>query len=176
MGDHILAPNDLTQQELRRILSYDKETGVFTWKHRPECPTYWNTRYAGKPAGVTRSGGYKTISIMQKKYRSNRLAWFYETGEWPKFLVDHKNTNASDDSFSNLRQATQRQNQYNRGKNKNNTSGYKGVHFHKKIKMYIATIRENGKKLHIGSFATAKEASAAYILAAKKIAGEFASS
>ncbi len=55
----------------------------------------------------------------------------------------------------------------------NNTSGYRGVSFHKRKNKYQATIMVNRKQIYLGSYDTALEASEAYQAAAKKMFGEF---
>ena len=66
----------LTAAQLRAMLDYDPLTGVFTWKHRPECPPFWNARWAGKSAGVT-DHGYRYVTInqsLQIRSQSPRVA------------------------------------------------------------------------------------------------------
>ena len=62
-----------------------------------------------------------------------------------KANVDHIDENKANNNVKNLRWATNQDNLYNQGKIKNNTSGYKGVCFHKKIKKYAAHIRINNE-------------------------------
>lgn len=45
--------------------------------------------------------------------------------------VDHINSNGLDNRRANLRAASKSENQRNRGKNSNNTTGYKGVYFNR---------------------------------------------
>ena len=92
----------------------------------------------------------------------------------PLVEVDHRDNNGLDCRHSNLRRATHTQNQRNRGKQHRNTSGFKGVHQHKKNLNWVAQIRGEGKTLHIGCFPTAVLAAKAYNQAARKQYGEFA--
>jgi hypothetical protein len=75
---------------------------------------------------------------------------------------------------SNLREATNAQNQYNRGANKNNTSGYKGVYWDKPRKKWRAQIMHNKKTVFLGHFNDTKDAAVAYAEGAKRYAREFA--
>lgn len=88
--------------------------------------------------------------------------------------IDHKNRNILDNTRYNLRLLTHSQNQFNRPKQANNTSGYKGVTLHKKNNKYVAHIRLLGKLVYLGSFGIAEEAARAYDKAAKTNIGEVA--
>jgi hypothetical protein len=92
----------------------------------------------------------------------------------PKVYVDHKDGNGFNDQRSNLRIATNAQNQYNAKKHKDNTSGYKGVRWSKAGKCWIAQIQHNKKERHIGSFKCPIEAAKAYDAKAIELHGEFA--
>lgn len=70
-------------------------------------------------------------------------------------LVDHINGNPSDNRRSNLRLCTNAENMRNRGATKNNTSGVKGLHYHKQCNLWQARIRLNGKQ-YTKSFACKK--------------------
>lgn len=54
------------------------------------------------------------------------------------------------------------------GLSKNNTTGYKGVYYDKKLKKYRASLTLNYKKIHLGSYATAEEAYQARLDAEEK--------
>jgi hypothetical protein len=92
----------------------------------------------------------------------------------PKVHVDHINMNGLDCRRANLRAATQSQNQHNRTKYANNTSGYKGVYWDKRRGCWRAGIRFEGRTRHIGLYATAEEAYAAYCARATELHQDFA--
>jgi|TARA_Y100000034_G_C6768225_1_gene342575 hypothetical protein len=88
--------------------------------------------------------------------------------------TDHINHDTLDNRKENLRLCTASQNHGNRQLNKNNTSGYKGVSWHKRDKRWRTAIRIGGKKKHLGHFKTKEEAMEAYNESAKLFFGEFA--
>lgn len=88
--------------------------------------------------------------------------------------IDHINQNRLDNRMSNLRIATPQQNSGNRPANKNNQSGYKGVHYYAKNNSWRAQIMDHGKKRHIGYYATPEEAALSYNAESRKVFGEFA--
>ena len=88
--------------------------------------------------------------------------------------VDHINGNPLDNRKSNLRICTNAENQRNRGVNKNNTSGYKGVCWAKQNKKWKARIKHNGKLIHLGYYKDKEEAARAYDKKAKELHGEYA--
>jgi hypothetical protein len=87
--------------------------------------------------------------------------------------VDHINNNKLDNRKENLRVCTHQENSFNKKKNSNNTSGYKGVCWHKQKDKWAAQIQVNGKVKFLGCFATAKVAHDAYCLASAQYHGEF---
>ena len=143
-----MTTNILTQARLRLVLDYDPETGVFT-------------RKSGKIAGTTRPDGYKKITVDQVQYYAHRLAWLYMTGDLSKD-IDHIDRNPSNNCFSNLRAVTKSQNQHNRVKSVNNTSGYKGVVYFKRTRRWRAVIWVDNSPCYLGYFATPEEANVAY--------------
>ncbi len=87
--------------------------------------------------------------------------------------VDHINRNKLDNRKENLRLATNGQNKQNGLRYASNTSGYKGVHWHKQAKAFRARISVDGVRRHLGDFRTAEEAGRAYLEAASRLHGEF---
>lgn len=142
-------------------LSYDKETGIFTWK------TNFHASKIGKVAGTRDPEGYLAIRIGRKAYRSHRLAWLYMTGAMPSQCIDHINGDRSDNRFANLREASTSLNAQNRrGPRNGQRSGYLGVTLSKG--KWVARIFTDGRRIHLGRFASEHEAGAAYALAKSK--------
>ena len=91
-----------------------------------------------------------------------------------KELVDHIDGNGLNNCRSNLRIATSSQNMQNSKKSKANTSGFKGVSYHRRAQKWCAAISVNGKNKYLGLFESPEKAHEAYCEAAKKYFGEFA--
>lgn len=151
----------LTQEQLKQILHYDPETGVFRWKL-----VMANNR--NKIWGIAGSinQGYVRIRLKNKTYECHRLAFLYVTGFWPENDVDHIDGCRSNNKWENLRQATRKQNCENIKLRKNNTSGYRGVVWHKATGKWSAMVRHNKKAIWLGLYEDVKEA--AIVAAAKR--------
>ena len=121
---------------------------------------------------------YKLINLYKngigKTFRVHRLVAkaFLENPD-KKPDVDHIDQNPTNNNAKNLRWATSKNNQYNQGKRKDNSSGFKGVTFQKSRQKYCAKISINGKSKHLGLFESAEEAGQVYDAKAKQIHGEF---
>jgi hypothetical protein len=95
-------------------------------------------------------------------------------GEPEGKMIDHIDGDTRDNRRALLRPATNAQNQYNQGIPSHNTSGHKGVTWHRATQKWHAKIRHEGKRLHLGYFTDLEEAAKAYREAALKYHGEFA--
>jgi hypothetical protein len=157
----------LTQQRLKEVLRYDPATGEWTWIN-PNS----NRVKAGDAAG-TYTHGYRKITVDGKRYYAHRLAWLYMTGSWPGECIDHRDVAPAKNAWTNIREATRQQNQANKPRQINNTSGYKGVSKYKRGK-WRAVIHVSGKQLYLGEYDTPQEAHSAYVAAARRYFGQFA--
>lgn len=86
--------------------------------------------------------------------------------------IDHINRNKTDNRIDNLRMATQSEQNCNKGKRTNNTSGYTGV-VRAKTGKWEARIGKHKKMYYLGTFNTPEEANDART-AALSMHGEFA--
>lgn len=88
--------------------------------------------------------------------------------------IDHINGNGLDNRRLNLRPATNGQNQWNRGRQRNNASGYKGVSYIPRLNRWWAQIVADGKHHNLGLHDAPEEAARAYDAAARDLHGAFA--
>lgn len=146
----------LTLALVNEYLTYDSGTGkLHQRKKRPRIQV-------GSLAGCVRPKGYRYIELEGRKYPAHHIVWLLETGKTPTKSLDHIDGNKDNNHISNLREVTNKQNTENRGKQRNNTTGYKGVTYNKRLNKYIAQIQHNSKQMHIGVYPTAHEAHLAY--------------
>lgn len=118
----------------RSLVSFDAETGIFTWMPRPAdmfpAPHHavtWNKRFAGKRAFCTLShNGYMYGALFEENFSTHRLAWYFVKGKAP-VEVDHINGDRTDNRICNLRNVSRGENCKNASKQKRNTSGVPGV-------------------------------------------------
>ncbi len=88
-------------------------------------------------------------------------------------FVDHKNNDKLNNTISNLRWASNQQNQFNATLNCKNTSGVRGISLVKSSNRWRATIKFNNKKIHIGNFINIDDAKIARQKIAAELFGEF---
>lgn len=157
-----MATQDLTQDALKSHLSYDHETGLFIRLRN------------GRVAGNKRDDGYITIGVNYRRYYAHRLAWLYVHGYMPTTEIDHINQNTSDNRISNLREASKSQNQANVSKMPaKNTSGYRGVYWHKARGKWAAQMMHKGEMLFLGLYSDPVDASNAYVKKARELRGDY---
>lgn len=147
---------DLTQDILESVLSYNKDSGDFVWKKSVS-----QSCRKGSKAGTVSDGkgtNYITISISRNFFYAHRLAWLYVTGEWPENQIDHINGNGMDNRWVNLRLANFTENACNVGLRKNNTSGYKNVTWDKTCNKWLVQIQKDYVVRYAGWFDNLQDA------------------
>jgi HNH endonuclease/AP2 domain len=152
----------LTRARLRELLHYDEETGEFRWWKR-----------VGDEVQLGERAGYVEITVDGRCYQAHQLAWRYVTGRWCRPMIDHRDGDAINNRWTNLRRATPSQNTANSRRPRHNTSGYKGVSLTRSGR-WQAIVCKNGRWIYLGTFATPEVAHAVYMAAARKLFGEFA--
>lgn len=160
--------DDDFHKKLIDVLSYDGETGLFTWK------TFrGNTAKKGSIAGWNHTDGYIRVMVFDRAYLAHRLAWFYIHGKWPEDEIDHADGDPKNNRIANLREASNSQNSHNRCVRKDSKTGHKGVSF-TKYGTYKVRVAANGKRVHIGNFRDLDDAIAACKEMREKMHAEFA--
>lgn len=125
------------------------------------------------------SHGYALCRIYtdgrERSIRLHREVMAAELAEAPpRTQVDHINGDRLDNRRANLRLATHAENLRNRGAQRNNTSGYKGVFWHERARRWRAVIWVDRRRHLLGYFDNPAEAHAAYCRAAHELHREFA--
>lgn len=170
---------------LREMLSVDEATGILTWLARPQShftstrgQSVFNARFVGQACGSPEGNGYLQcrITLLGKcrLYKAHRIVWALVHGVWPVDQIDHRNCDRTDNRPSNLREATNTENQLNRPVSRISSTGVKGVRFDARRGLFLARINLRGVETHLGRFATLEEASEVRRDAAERIHGEFA--
>lgn len=126
----------------------------------------------------TNSDGYYQLNLYKngksKTIKVHRLvAEAFIDNPDNKPSIDHIDCNKLNNKVENLRFATLKENQQNRSKNKNNTSGIKGVVYYKRSNKWLAYITFNGTRVSLGYFKTLEEAQGARIKKANEAFGNF---
>ena len=168
---------------LRKILRYDAETGTLYWRERPEdtfrsgtqsaehISKRWNKKCAGTPAGTIYKTGYVRVqwrAMGVKSYlAAHRVAWVIHHGRIPACEIDHINGDRADNRISNLREVTRVQNNRNKKKRKDNTSGATGIYLTPNGK-FRAIMRSGGVNINLGTFSNKFDAILVRLLTEKK--------
>ena len=137
----------ITQKELKERLTYNPETGIFTWNKTELNRRNGLYNEAGALYKVINSSTnlqYIQLMINGENYRAHRLAFLYMTGNIPEF-IDHIDLNGLNNKWSNLRISTKSLNSCNTKRRKDNKVGIKGVSFDGLQNRYISQISLNGK-------------------------------
>lgn len=125
--------------------------------------------------------GYNWTVIVRKYttyvYRNDRgrglLLHRLLMGDPEGLTVDHRDGDGLNNTRQNLRVATKAENNRNQRRHDRNTSGHKGVSWHKRDKRWRACIHVNNRYIHLGHFVNIEDAVAAYENASAELHGEF---
>ena len=161
----------VTQPEALSRLEY--ADGKLYWRPNPNGPKNWNARFAGKLAGCDSGHGYWKIRINGKALYAHQLVVLMHHGFMPE-AIDHIDCDTSNNRVENLRAATKSANGMNRHAPKSNTSGCKGVIWHKGANKWMARIMTAGRDTYLGLYTDFAEACSAANNARLEHHGDFA--
>lgn len=159
---------------LQDCFALDPTTGWLTWKER-DISGSRNARFAGRRAGAPKGNGYRVVRVDGRLMLEHRVVWALANGRDPgEVQVDHVNGVRDDNRPANLRLATNAENVRRRHRlNVNNTSGEHGVYRHAAAGKWVAAIKVDGKRIHLGLFADIAQARDARRLAEFQHFGRF---
>jgi AP2 domain/HNH endonuclease len=89
-------------------------------------------------------------------------------------VVDHIDGNGLNNVRSNLRVCSRSENSFNAQRRKDNTSGFKGVYWHRRIGKWQAEVVAHRKRNHLGYYDTPEQAAEVARAFREKVHGEFA--
>lgn len=144
----------MNQEELKSLLEYNPENGIFTRKINRKgykCKK-------GTIVGHLTKHGYLNFTYKSKQYYLHRLAFLYMEGYLPENFVDHINRNKTDNRWCNLREVSQSCNVRNSKVFITNNSGVTGVSYEKRTNTFVALIHNKNKPIILGRFREFKDA------------------
>jgi hypothetical protein len=157
--------NIIDIEYLNRRLIYNPESGDVLWRHGKKSGTQcgWN------------NGRYYVCLLDKKRFCIHRIAWAIFYKKFPDNLIDHIDGNGFNNKISNLREADKSKNGINRGMEKGNKTGFKGVSIANRVKgkKYLAQINHKGKHYFLGYHSTPEIAHQAYCKKGSELFGDF---
>ena len=156
--DGIMKEIKLTQDKVAKVDDEEfKELNEYKWRAHKDKHTYYAVR------NIYEDGKQRTI-------RMHNAIMNTPNG----METDHRDGDGLNNQKYNLRNCTHAENGKNLRISESNTSGYKGVYWHKAAKAWVARIRVDYELLYLGCFETVEEGALAYNQKAAELYGEFA--
>lgn len=91
------APYTVTAEDVRTLLTYNKATGVLSWKRDRS-----RTAKAGDEAGTETASRTIVIGIYGRMYVASRIVWLHVTGDWPKSRLRFRDEDPTNLRWNNL--------------------------------------------------------------------------
>jgi hypothetical protein len=155
----------MTYDEAHRLFEY--RDGALYWK-----VTSNSRALAGAKAGTFNSHlGRFYVRANKKSYLRSRLIFLMHHGEIPD-EIDHVDGVRDNDRIENLRAATAGENQRNKRRPLNNTSGFKNIRF--RAKKWTVELKINNKNHYFGRYDDLELAELVAVEARNKYHGAFA--
>lgn len=143
----------LDQKYLNECFSYNKDTGLLSWKTRPEHhfklkrnASVFNSKYPKTIAchkKLSKGWPYRAVKYKGGSMSAHRVIFVMLYGNYDNKEIDHVNGDSADNRLCNLRLASSSENQRNRAIGKNNTSGVLGVSWCKRRKKWCVGIAKS---------------------------------
>lgn len=146
--------NHITKELLHSIFEY--KDGAIFWKKARK-----GTK-AGDAAGYINKSGYLATQINGKRYKNHGIIYIMHYGNI-KYEIDHIDKNPLNNNIENLRDVTKSQNQWNKSKSSNNSSGFKNVWLDKKTNKWAVSVQKHRKSYWGGYFDDIDQANIAAI-------------
>jgi hypothetical protein len=153
---------------MKNHVSVDIDKGIIYWT-KPLS----NRAKSGDIAGSPTPAGYHKIAFNGVQHLRHRVIFYLAKGYLPP-IVDHVHGKENGDGIDNLQEITAQYNQSKKMMQTNNTSGYRGVSWNKRLNKWGCSIEVCQKKIHLGYFSDVREAAKAYNDAAIQHFGKFA--
>ena len=156
-----------SQETLRELFNYSDEEGRLYWKVRPA-----NNVDISKAAGCIGKDGYIEIKICRSAYKLHRLVYIWHFGSIEKKdVVDHISGDNTDNRINNLQAISNQKNIMKQRGRSDNTSGYRGVCWSERDNKWLAHIRFDNHRIHVGYIENIEDAAIAYDHAAIELFG-----
>jgi hypothetical protein len=127
------------------------------------------------PCGWLQSNGYWKVGYKRSRYYVHRICYYLKTGLDPlQTEIDHVDGDTKNNNPENLRAVSVSANQANQRLRDQNSSGRKGVSWHKARGKWRAQITVDKSYIHLGLFDRLENAAQAYDAAAIKFFGNHA--
>ena len=148
----------LTFEEANKLFRYEPSSGKLFWRERrnPNIPASLEAR------SVDKRYKYMRVNVGGKLYMVHRVIMVLMGRTLgPRDFVDHIDHDRQNNRWDNLRVVNKEANTRNLSRYKKNKLGVTGVYQHADSHRFLAYIRVNYRKIHLGSFKTLEEAAQA---------------
>lgn len=144
------------------VSDVDGDLQLYPWFRHKTTGYFYGWYYTRRPS--------RHLFALHQVVLERKLGRRLRPGEHP----DHIDRNKANNRRRNLRLCVRSHNQANAARRRDNTSGFKGVNWHKKLGFWRTRIQVTGEEVFIGLFTSVREAALAYDDAARLFYGEFA--